>query len=266
MAAANEFDPLRSFRLRRIDADQVSERDEAVIVEAAVAFVYNGSTHAVTMATPQDLEDLALGFSLGDGIVASPSEWTHIETRRQGPGITVEMRVPQQRFDALRSRSRALLVHSACGLCGSESLAAALRAPASVADVALIVRADAVHAALGALADAQRLNRASGGVHAAGFVDESGLLVREDVGRHNALDKLIGARARAGRQDGFIVMSSRASYELVHKAASAGLALLATISAPSSAAIELAERCGLSLIAFARDQRMNVYTHPWRVR
>ena len=239
--------------------------EDVVIAEAPIALVYNGRTHAVMMATPSDLEDFALGFSLSEGVIADVSEWRFIDARSHSQGVSIEMHIPQSRFDALLMRQRHFVGSSACGLCGTESLQAALRPVAALKAQAGIFSSTAIHKALQQLAAAQPLNQASGGVHAAGFAHRDGLLVREDVGRHNALDKLIGARARAGYGEGFAVITSRASYELVHKTASAGIPLLATVSAPTSAAIELAHLCGLTLIAFARGERMNLYTHPQRL-
>ena len=259
------FSALRTFPAVGIDGTQRQPFDDRVIVEAAIALVYNGTAHAVMMATPCDLEDFALGFSLSENVVAGPSEWRFIEARSNERGTTIEMHIPQARFDALQLRRRSLAGNSACGLCGAESLHAALRPLAPISASAAIFSSADIHSALHALANAQPLNQASGGVHAAGFAHTGGLLVREDVGRHNALDKLIGARARQGLDAGFAVITSRASYELVHKTASVGIELLATVSAPSSAAIELAQQCGLTLIAFAREGRMNLYTHPERL-
>jgi formate dehydrogenase accessory protein FdhD len=240
--------------------------DDTVIVERPVALLYNGHAFAVMLATPADLEDFALGFSLSEGIVASVDEWRLLERVDSPEGTSLDMAIPQARADALAGRRRGLAGRSGCGLCGVESLREALppvprvpaRAPVPVA---------AVRAALAGLAQHQPLNARSGGVHAAAFASTGaahagGLLVREDVGRHNALDKVLGARARAGLGDGFLVVTSRASVELVHKAATCGVGLLVAISAPTSLAIELAETCGLTLAAFARGESMTIYTWP----
>lgn len=251
-------------RALRIDAGERGEFVDDVIEERAIALSYNGVAHAVMMATPADLEDFALGFSLGEGIVDSPAQWRFVEAVRTEAGFVLEMIVPQANFDRLAQRRRAMTANSGCGLCGSESLQAAMR-PAPVVDSALRVAADDVVRAVEALAAHQVLNRQSGGVHAAAFAHAGGLLVREDVGRHNALDKLVGARARQSPGEGFLVLSSRASYELLHKAATAGIALVATISAPSTLAIETAERCGITLACFVRGGQMTVYSHPQRL-
>jgi formate dehydrogenase accessory protein FdhD len=256
---------LHSVEVRRLLDGHIERACDQVIDESPIALVYNGVAHSVMMTTARDLEDFALGYSLSEGIVASIDEWRCIEIVHRDRGHVVEMLIAQERFDNLQRDARQRLGNSACGLCGVESLEAALRMPLRQLDRDPRYSRAAIAAALQSLAQAQPLNQISGGVHAAGFASAQGLLVREDVGRHSALDKLIGARARAGNPDGFVVISSRASWELVHKAASAGIGLLAAVSAPTHAAIKLAEQCGLSLIAFARDQRMNLYTHPQRV-
>lgn len=251
-------------RALRIDAGERGEFIDEVIEERPIALSYNGVAHAVMMATPTDLQDFALGFSLGEGIVDSPAQWRVVEAMRTEAGLVLEMIVPQANFDRLTQRQRTMTANSGCGLCGSESLQAAMR-PAPVVDSALRVSVDDITRAVDALAGQQALNRRSGGVHAAGFAHADGLLVREDVGRHNALDKLVGARARAGLDEGFLVLSSRASYELVHKAATAGIAVVAAISAPSTLAIETAQRCGIMLACFVRGGQMTVYSHPQRL-
>jgi formate dehydrogenase accessory protein FdhD len=236
--------------------------DDLVVDEAAIALSYNGLGHAVMMATPNDLEDFALGFSLHEGIVAAPEELRFLEVVHRAPGFVLELAIPQHRFDALALRQRRTLGSSACGLCGSEALAGAMRVPAMVSAAAAIDLGQ-IAAALRELPAWQRLNAATGGAHAAAWCDANGVrVVREDVGRHCAFDKLVGALRRAGQDPaaGFAVVSSRASYELVHKAATSGIAVLVAISAPTSAAIDVARRCGIRLIAFARDATMNVYT------
>ena len=255
----------RGVALTRCDAGVSAPLHDCVIEEAAVALVYNGSTHAVMMATPHELDDFALGFSLGEGIVAAAEELGIVEVVAREQGIVVEMTIPQVRFDALQLRQRRTLGVSACGLCGSESLSATLRPAPRV--VAPSVDVTTIQAALRQIEGLQVINQATGAAHAAAWCDDAGLLLREDVGRHCAFDKLVGAlahRRHIGR-DGFALISSRASYELVHKAATAGIGMLVAISAPTSAAIELAERCGVCLVAFARGAQMNVYTHHTRL-
>lgn len=252
---------LRGVALRRWRAAAGHDATDVVVVETAIALSYNGVAHAVMMATPEDLEDYALGYSLHAGIVAAAHELHFIDVETRDDGLILELAIPQSRFDALASRTRRTPGNSACGLCGSEALIEALPRPppvrAGAFDPALAARA------LERFAGLQTLNAASGGAHAAAWClgDEIRLL-REDVGRHNAFDKLGGAMARSGvdARTGYALVSSRASYELVHKAAMAGIGTLVAISAPTSAAVDGAKRCGLRLIGFARDGAMNVYT------
>ncbi len=253
--------------LLRIDHGDCVDVRVDVIKEAAIALVYNGTSHAVMMATPTDLEDFAFGFSLGEGIVGAADELQVVEVLERGDGIVLEMTIPQARSDALQTRHRRTLGVSGCGLCGTESLEAALRPLPLLVSGPPIAVAQIIDG-LQRLESMQSMNRASGGAHAAAWCDANGLLVREDVGRHCAFDKLVGALSRTGRntRDGFALVSSRASYELVHKAATADIGMLVAISAPTTAAIDLAERCGLCLIAFARGAQMNVYTHTDRVQ
>lgn len=247
---------LRRFRDGACRADV-----DVVVEECAIALSYNGVAHAVMMATPTDLDDFALGFSLHEGIVSSLDECRSIDATRRDAGWVIDIAIPQQRFDALAAMQRRLIGNSACGLCGTESLAVAMR-PAPAVDAGRIAAAEIV-AALDALPAMQRLNAVTGGAHAAAWCDASGIrLLREDVGRHGAFDKLGGALAHAGidAAAGFAIVSSRASHELVHKAAMSGIGTLVAISAPTSAAVDLAMQCGMRLIAFARDGAMNLYT------
>lgn len=252
----------------RLTADSSAALDDRVIVEAPVALLYNGESFAVMMATPEALEDFALGFALGEGIVATPQEFRLVDVVPHEQGVALHAAIPQARFDDLQQRRRGLEGRSGCGLCGVESLQAALRDVPKVPSTG-VVPATRIHAALADLARRQPLNALSGGVHAAAFAHAHGLLVREDVGRHNALDKLIGAMARYDAPlhaaDGFALITSRASYEMVHKAATAGLGLLVAISAPTDLAIRTAESAGLTLAAFARGGSLNVYSHPQRI-
>jgi formate dehydrogenase accessory protein FdhD len=247
-----------------VAADQLSRRLENIAEEVAVALEYNGIAHAVMMASPLDLEDFALGFSLSEGIVSRASEIKNIELSAAVQGINVHITIAEPAFQALKQRRRQLTGRTGCGLCGYESLESAIR-PIRVITRDIHVSLAQVQAGLQHLQQQQTLNQATGAVHAAALVSIGGVLVREDVGRHNALDKLIGAMVAQSQYEGFVVMTSRASYEIVHKAAAANIPLLATISAPTDLAIRLAEEAGLTLIGFARDQRMTVYSHPQRV-
>lgn len=238
---------------------------DSVAREAPVALVINGISHAVMMATPTDLEAFAAGFVLTEGVVAARSDIYGIEVQQHGAGYEVALSVAQQHFMQMKEKRRAMAGRSGCGVCGIESLAMLDLAPEPVAapwrgrDVA-----PAVAAAARELGRHQALMRATGGVHAAAWCAPDGAIasVFEDVGRHNALDKLIGALALQGRdmRDGFVFMSSRASYELARKAARMGIPMLATISAPSSLAIDIAEQAGLKLVSFCRQDGCVEYT------
>ncbi|MDB5799865.1 MAG: Sulfur carrier protein FdhD [Rhodocyclales bacterium] len=247
------------YAAQRIDSNGISGTSECVAEEAAVALSYNDISHAVMMATPRDLEDFAIGFSLSEGIVAHAGEITDMEQSSSPAGITISMRITERRMAALRERRRTLTGRSGCGLCGAESLEQAIRPVAQItADIT--VTPAMIREAFAQLDQQQTLNRATGAVHAAALASGVGCVVREDIGRHNALDKLIGATRGEGMREGFLLITSRASYEMVHKAASANIALLAAISAPTSLAIELAQRAGLTLIGFARGDKLTCYT------
>lgn len=236
---------------------------ECVAEEVPVAMVYNGISHAVMLATPADLEDFGTGFSLAEGIVARASEIHDIDTAHHVDGIEVRMQVSNRAFDALKARRRSLAGRTGCGLCGVDSLGQVSREVKPVAARPSVDEA-AIHRALVALGEGQALHALTGSVHAAAWAHADGTLfaVREDVGRHNALDKLIGAVALAGLDtaQGFAVVTSRASYEMVLKLASVGGGLLAAISAPTGLAIDLAGRTGVTLCGFVRDGRMAIYT------
>src|SRR5690348_4234491 len=260
---------LSAAHTQRVGSGRRQEVLDRVIEEAPVALVYNGVPFAVMMATPCDLEDFALGFAISEGIVASPGEFELVDTLRTDRGITLQGLIPGERFDALQQRKRSLSGRSGCGLCGIESLEEAVRPTPRVANGPDLDRAT-IAAGMRRLAQAQPLNAATGGAHAAALVSrEHSPVVREDVGRHNALDKLIGALARTPGSPpvaaGFLAITSRASWEIVHKAAHAGMAVIAAISAPTSLAIEAADAAGITLIAFARDDSMNIYTHAARI-
>ena len=259
-------DALATVQALRVQGDARDLRDDSAVVEAPVALLYNGLSFAVMMATPCDLADFALGFALSEGVVESAGEFRLVDVVHGEAGIELHAAIPQARYDALLPRRRNLEGRSGCGLCGVEALQDAQRAVPRV-EAPRDVSMAQVQSALEALAAQQPLNARSGGVHAAGFMHGGGLLVREDVGRHNALDKLIGAMVRedAAPSRGFLVMTSRASYEIVHKAAMAGIGMVVAISAPTDLAIRTAEAAGITLAAFARGDALNLYTHPDRL-
>ena len=232
--------------------------------ETPVAFVYNGGAEAVMLATPSDLEDFAIGFSLNEGIIGSADEIAELELMRLPRGVELRMWLAPARGEALVRGRRRRAGPTGCGLCGVESLDEALR-PTPVVTSDFTIPAGQVVAAMGALAPLQTLNRRTHAVHAAAFfTPEDGVVaIREDVGRHNALDKLAGALARAGRSaaDGVILMTSRVSVELVQKAAMMGAPVLAAVSAPTALAVRTAQAAGICIAGVVRDDGLEVFTH-----
>jgi FdhD protein len=248
-------------------ASVTSQVTDAVAEEIPIAFVYNERPHAVMMATPADLEDFALGFSLSEAIIAAPAECEKVEIVPALAGIELRVTIPPIRAAAIEDRVRELTGRTGCGLCGAQTLDAAVRHPPPVPGDACI-DADALQRALDQLGPNQQINLATGATHAAAWVLPDGqiALVREDVGRHNALDKLIGAMSgHFDPRTGFLVVTSRASYEMVMKAATVGIGALAAISAPTALAIALAWETKVVLIGFARHDGWSVYTFPQRV-
>jgi FdhD protein len=254
--------------IRRYRSGTLAGATDAIAEEVPIALVYNDRPHVVMMATPRDLDDFALGFSLSEAVIVSPGELAAIETQTLLEGIEVRMRIPDARAEALESRRRNLTGRTSCGLCGAQALEDAVRQPPAVGQGPSI-DSDVLHRALAQMHDLQPLNVATGATHAAAWARRDGEIacVREDVGRHNALDKLIGAMANAGERvdEGFLVVTSRASYEMVQKSATVGIALLAAISAPTALAIHLAEETGMTLIGFARPEGHVVYANPGRI-
>ena len=252
---------------RRADGTEAAAR--MVPEETPVALSYAGTTHAVMMASPADLEDFALGFSLTEGIVASPDEIDEITVEDAGPGVDIQIRLRDAADTRFQARRRRLAGPVGCGLCGIESIEEAMRAVAGVRQSALTLSAGDVARAVRLLSKRQPMHAETGAVHAAGFyVPGRGVVMaREDVGRHNALDKLAGAmaRARIGGASGAVVMTSRVSVELVQKAAAIGAPALIAISAPTALAVRTAEEAGMTLVALARGEDFDVFTHPERL-
>jgi FdhD protein len=250
-------------------AGEYSGRDDRIAGEVPVALTYNRLSHVVMMATPSDLEDFALGFSLTEGIIDDAADLLATQVIPRDNGIEVAMQVTERCFARLATQRRNLTGRTGCGLCGSESLDQALRYPPPVG-VTIEIPSSAIQRAIAAIPGQQPLQSVTGAVHCAAWCSLPGevLELREDVGRHNALDKLIGALSRRGfsPRDGFLVVSSRASYEMVFKAAAAGMELLAAVSAPTTLAVDFALRSGLTLVGFARPGRHNVYSFPERIR
>jgi len=242
--------------------------DDAVAEEAPVALVYNGEPHVVMLATPLDLDDFALGFSLTEGIVSRPEEIEAIRVFTRSEGIEVRVRIPASRCETLPDKGRNMTGRTGCGLCGAATLSQAIRKPPPVS-TGLRVEAGELLSTLSELSTHQRLNRLTGAVHAAAWVIPGQGMgpLREDVGRHNALDKLIGvlARNKTAFGSGYVLVTSRASFEMVQKCAIMGIGLMVAISAPTGLAIRLARETGLTLLGFARDDRYLIYSHPQRI-
>lgn len=236
--------------------------------EVPVALEFNGISHTVMLATPLDLADFALGFSLSEGILSNASELYGVEEEASELGITLHLSVASGAFARLKERRRSMAGRTGCGLCGTESLAQVARVLPPLPDTRPLDRA-AIARAMSQFCELQTLQQATGAVHAAAWCDSDGEVrwLREDVGRHNALDKLIGALALndVNAANGFIAVTSRASFEMVQKTAAAGVPLLAAVSAPTSFAVTTAERAGLTLVGFARQQDLVVYCRPERL-
>jgi FdhD protein len=247
---------------------QHEQRQDYIAEEVPISLVYNGVPHVVMLATPTNLEEFALGFSITEGIIKRPQELLSARVYNRSNGIEVQIKIPEQRFQCMSDKGRNLTGRTGCGLCGASTLKQAIRQPNSV-NGDLTLSAAELRSALTNIKQHQKLNQLTGAVHAAAWaVPGQGILdIREDVGRHNALDKLIGSLLRSSKDlsAGFVIVTSRASYEMVQKTAWVGITLLAAISAPTGLAIRLADEAGLTLIGFARDNQHVVYTHPQRL-
>ncbi len=251
----------------RVDESSACPVVEQIAEEAPIALVYNGVPHVVVMASPANLEDLALGFSLSEGVIGSVAELGGIEIVPEQTGYSVYLSVPPERVAIIEQRRRNMTARTGCGVCGAETIEQAMRNVPKVAApkvaAAQRVTRQAMAAAMKQLPSLQTLNMATGATHAAAWANFDGQLqlVREDVGRHNALDKLIGALAAGGMDtaQGFALITSRASYEMVQKAAMAGIGLLAAVSAPTALAVGIAREAGLTLAGFVRGERCMVY-------
>jgi FdhD protein len=261
-------DTLKPVSVLRCRDGQLAESQDLLAVEVPVGLEYNGISHAVMLASPADLEDFALGFSLTEGIIADASELYDCEVETRADGRLVHIEIASERFVKLKERRRNLTGRTGCGLCGTEALDQVSRNVTPVmhrhpvAPLMLTAGMRAMHAL-------QPMQQQSGATHAAAWMNADGELlgVREDVGRHNALDKLIGALAKKNTDfsQGALLLTSRASYEMVQKAAMMGIACVAAISAPTSFAVELAEQSGVTLLGFMRDASYVVYAHAERL-
>ncbi len=258
-------------RISRI-AHRAASTDAAnrmVPEETPIALSYGGTTHAVMMASPADFEDFALGFSITEGIVGSPDEIDFIDVQDLGAGIDIQIRLKDTANRRFEARRRRLAGPVGCGLCGIESIEEAMRSVDDVDASRVTLTAQDIVQAVQLLSKVQPLHSQTGAVHAAGFyVPGNGIVMaREDVGRHNALDKLAGALSKAGIKGstGAVVVTSRVSVEMVQKTASIGAPLILAVSAPTALAIRTAESAGMTLVALVRGEDFDIFTHPDRV-
>jgi FdhD protein len=246
-----------------------AEGERAIPEETAIAFTYNTASYAVMMGTPQDLEDFAVGFSLTEGVIPSIDAIDSIDVVEEEMGIELRIWLKAPEAAEFLGRRRKMAGPTGCGLCGVETLVEAMRPPSDVGEGRSFT-ADQIMTAVESLFPLQVLNHETRAVHAAGFWEpERGLVaVREDVGRHNALDKLAGALARDGAsaRSGLVVLTSRVSIEMVQKSAAIGAPVIVAVSAPTALAVRMAEACGMTLIAIARKDGFEVFTHPHRVK
>ncbi|MCQ6310505.1 formate dehydrogenase accessory sulfurtransferase FdhD [Citrobacter freundii] len=246
---------------------QHSQPDE-VAEEVPVALVYNGISHVVMMASPKDLEHFAVGFSLSEGIIESPQDIYGMDVVPSCNGLEVQVELSSRRFMGLKERRRALAGRTGCGVCGVEQLND-IGKPVQPLPFTQTFDLANLDNALRHLNDFQPVGQLTGCTHAAAWIQPSGHLAggHEDVGRHVALDKLLGRRAIEGEtwQQGAVLVSSRASYEMVQKSAMCGVEILFAVSAATTLAVEVAERCNLTLVGFCKPGRATIYTHPQRL-
>jgi FdhD protein len=254
--------------VERWSQGELTRKTDQVAEEIPVALVYHGVPHVVMLATPANLEDFAVGFTLSEGLVEKPGEIRSVEVSLGKEVADVKITVAWERFSGLLQRRRNLTGRTGCGLCGAETAEEAIRELSQVGPGPKVT-VEGLHEAIEQLGSMQPINARTGSVHAAAWViPEKGIqLVREDVGRHNALDKAIGALVRSGADfaSGYMLITSRASFEMVQKSATVGISFLAALSAPTGFAVRVAEKTGLTLVAFARRDRHVVYTHPGRL-
>jgi FdhD protein len=260
--------PTASREFTRLNGDTDDRQSAPVAAEVPVALVYNAKPHVVMMCTPADLEDFAVGFSLSEGIVPAPGDVKRAAVVKYARGIEVQVEIPPDAAERLAERGRTLAGRTGCGLCGVEVIEEAVREPLPVRS-RLTVSRNALFKAGEALGAHQPMNRDTNTIHAAAWARPDGTLhtVREDVGRHNALDKVIGALARADTDasTGFFLVTSRASYELIQKAAAANVGILAAVSRPTALAIQFAGDAGIAVVGLLRGRSANVYSHAERI-
>lgn len=243
----------------------IEQQDRMVAREIPLALTYNCKSHAVMMVTPLDLEDYVYGFSLTEGIIEKKEDILDLHFEQSDKGMVADIEITPECFSRLEEFKRIMVGRSGCGLCGVDRLEHAIR-PLNPVDSSLKLSPALIHQSMQKLGDLQSLNKSTGALHAAAFVNEDGeiLAVREDLGRHNALDKMIGhlMRESVDPATGFALITSRCSFEMVHKCATFGIPLLAAVSATTGLALELAQQADLTLVAFVRDQGINIYCDP----
>jgi FdhD protein len=261
-------DPVRRFERMVWRDGRVNAGTRQIAEETPLALTYNGGTYAVMMGTPRDLRDFAIGFSLTEGVVQSAEEIESVDVVALDDGIELRMWLASEKAARISERRRHIAGPTGCGICGLESIAEAVR-PVAVVPRGRIFFPAEIMAAMAAVAALQALNIETRAVHAAAFwTPLHGIVaIREDVGRHNALDKLAGALAqqelRAG--DGMVLLTSRVSVEMVQKAASMGAPLMVAVSAPTALAVRMADAAGITLCAIARADGFEIFTHPQRI-
>ena len=261
-------DPVRSVPRTIWRSTGASAGVRAVPEETALAITYNGGTYAVMMGTPQDLHDFAVGFSLSEGVVASAAEIQSFEAVEFDDGVELRMWLAPDKAEGISARRRQIAGPTGCGLCGIDSISEAVK-PAAIVGAGRAFTPEQIMAAMAALSPLQGINIETRAVHAAAFWTPARGIValREDVGRHNALDKLAGALAQAGTDasEGMVLLTSRVSVEMVQKTAAIGAVLMVSVSAPTALAIRVAEEANITLVAIARADGFEIFTHPHRV-
>jgi FdhD protein len=262
------MEPARSVHRQIWRESGLNSGPRSIPEETAVALTYNGGTYAVMMTTPQDLEDFAVGFSLSEGVIGSAADIDSLDVVRLDNGVELRMWLRKPKADRLQERRRHIAGPTGCGLCGIESIAEALR-PAAVIGHGQQFSPEQIMVAMQGLPSRQKLNIETRAVHAAAFWNvTSGIVaLREDVGRHNALDKLSGALARSSTaaSEGIILLTSRVSVEMVQKSAAIGAPVMVSVSAPTALAVRMADAAGITLAAIARADGFEIFTHPYRI-
>jgi FdhD protein len=261
-------DPIRKTPRQVWRNDRLGAGTRLIPEETAIALTYNGGTYAVMMGTPQDLQDFAIGFSLGEGIVQSPDQIDSLDIVDLDDGIELRMWLAQSRADRLNERRRHIAGPTGCGICGIDSIAEAIR-PAAIVAGGRSFSSREVMAAMQSIPALQTINIETRAVHAAAFwmPGRGTVALREDVGRHNALDKLAGALAqgRISTGEGMVLLTSRVSVEMVQKTAAMGAPVMVAVSAPTALAVRMADAAGITLAAIARADGFEIFTHPGRI-